>query len=162
MDYINYVLLQGKDVRVLPVENYWLPLTYPWDVLKAQEYFLREADTPSMIDPTASVDGTAFIGSNVVIGPDVVIGEEVELSNCCIYKGAILEGFVRMDGSVLSEGTFVKEGTIVDGNAAANVLLPIAGKGEVAVVPEYKGVFTEKDATVEGFITAPSFVVKGV
>lgn len=158
VDYVNYLLKIGEEVEVLPVGEYWLPVTYPWDVLHAQEHFLKEADVKQVIHPSAKIDTTAYIGNNVYIGPNVIIGPEVEVANSCLYADVEVGAYCRIEGSVLSEGTKIEEGTIIDGSEEQNVMLPIAGGEPIKVDPHFKGVFSDKHTSVSGYITSPLFL----
>jgi len=160
VDYINYLLQHQHKVELLPVEEYWYPMTYPWDVLVAQEDLLRRADIKQRIHDSADIDSTAYIGNNVVIGENCKVGPNVELENSCLFEGVTIEANVRITDSVLAENTVVKEDTIIDGTSTETVMLPIKGGDMVEVAPAFKGVASEAGSTISGFHMEPAFITK--
>lgn len=160
VEYINLLLRDGEEVKVQKMEGYWLPITYPWDILKAQRYLLEKGDVRNIIPVSAEIHSTAYIGQNVVLGEHCVIGENVELENVCLFNHVKIDANSRVHGSVIAQNVHILETTIVDGADAKEISLPIGGKEHVAITPEYKGIFTEPHLEISGFYLEPAFIVK--
>lgn len=160
VEYINRLLRDGEEIQLHQMQGYWLPITYPWDILKAQRYLLEKGDVRNIIPVSAELHPTAFIGQNVVIGEHCVIGENVELEDVCLFDHVIIDANSRLHGSVIGENVHITETTIVDGANAENITLPISGKAHIPITPEYKGIFTESNIEVSGFYVEPTFIIK--
>lgn len=156
-DYVNALIADKKDISLVTVEDYWLPITYPWDVLVAQRWFLSNADVAYRVDPTAKVDGSAFLGKNVYIGKNCVIEEEVELENVCLLEGTHVGAYSRIHASVLAPRTQVAPETFVTPHEGTHEL-PVAGKDPVAMTPPYGGMFTAPETQVSGYVEGPVFL----
>lgn len=160
IEYINLLLRDGEEVFVIPMKEYWLPITYPWDILNAQRTLLERGDVRNIIPTDAVLHSTAVIGQNVVLGAYCEIGENVELENVCLMDGVKIGNHVRLEGCVIGKNCRVKDDTIADGMAAEVCMLPIAGQDLVEIDPPYKGIFTEEDMDIEGFYLTPTFLTK--
>lgn len=156
-DYVNSLIADAKDVGLVTVEGYWLPITYPWDVLLAQRYFLSKADIAWRVDPSAQIDGSAFLGKNVYVGKNCVIENDVELEDVCLMDGSYVGAFSHLQGSVLASGTKVAADTHVVLHEGSHEL-PVAGKDPVAVTPPFTGIFTAPGVEVSGFVDGPVFL----
>lgn len=157
VDYINYLFDQKADFALTEVKGYWLPVTYPWDVLVAQRYFLSRADVAYRVDPSAEVDGTAYLGKNVYVGKGCRVGAEVELENVCLMEGVSVGDYVRLHDTVMGPGSTVTEGTLVTAHPGEH-MLPIAGKEAVPVTPQFSGAFVASGEHLSGFVDGPIFI----
>ncbi len=160
VDFVNYLIEKHASLEVIPLDEYWHPVSYPWDILRIQAFFLEQADTKYRVDKTAEVDDTAFIGNNVVIGANCKVGGGVELENVCLFEGVTIEDHARVADSVIAEHVHVKEGVIIDGSSCECASLPIGGKEEMEVDLPYKGVFCESGVEIEGYHLEPRFITK--
>lgn len=160
VEYINRLLRDGEEVTLTQMEGYWLPITYPWDILKAQRHLLEKGDVRNIIPVSAELHPTAYIGQNVVLGEHCVIGENVELEDVCLFNNVKVDANSRLHGSVISHNVHITEATVVDGEKAENTMLPIGGKAHVAINPEYKGIFTESNIEISGFYLEPTFIIR--
>lgn len=156
VEYINALIAKGEDITLVTVEGYWLPITYPWDILHAQRYFLETADIAWRIDPSAQVDGSAFIGKNVYIGKNCVVEADVELEDVCLLEDVYIGTFSRIHASVLAPGTKVEAETLVTPKEGKHALR-IADKDPVEISPTYCGAFTASHTTLSGYVEGPSF-----
>lgn len=156
-DFVNYLIGKGQEVGLITVEGYWLPITYPWDVLSAQRYFLSKADIAWRLDPTADVPSSVVLGKNVYVGKNCVIEEEVELEDVCLMDGVHVGAYSRIHGSVIGSNSRVAPDTLVTPHDGAHDL-PVANKAPVSVTPAYGGIFTAPDASIEGFIDGPQLL----
>jgi len=157
VEYINYLFSEGQEFALSEVQGYWLPVTYPWDVLVAQRYFMSQADIAYRVDPSAEVDDSVFLGKNVYVGKGCRIGAEVELENVFLMDGVHVGDYVRLHDCVLAPGVTVKSDTLVTPKAGEH-LLPIAAKEPVLITPQFSGAFVANNETLEGYVDGPIFI----
>ncbi|HII72203.1 TPA: NTP transferase domain-containing protein, partial [Candidatus Woesearchaeota archaeon] len=63
-------LIKTDKVFCQKVEDYWIPITYPWNLLEANVFFLRrieESRIDGVVEPGAVIKGTVVIGKGTVI-----------------------------------------------------------------------------------------------
>ncbi|MHA1232295.1 MAG: bifunctional sugar-1-phosphate nucleotidylyltransferase/acetyltransferase [Candidatus Helarchaeota archaeon] len=98
---IQEIIDNKGDVYASVWEKEWIEITYPWDILKANQYIMDRGlfKTGSYVDNTArissisKVEGPVFIGKNVIIRP-----------------GAVVQGpCIIQDGSIIGTNALVRE-----------------------------------------------------
>ncbi|MHC1578230.1 MAG: bifunctional sugar-1-phosphate nucleotidylyltransferase/acetyltransferase [Dehalococcoidia bacterium] len=64
-------------VKVVPYDDFWAPIKYPWHIFKVMEYFLNNAQpyiAPSArVSESATVEGKVILGDNVKVLENAVI-----------------------------------------------------------------------------------------
>ncbi|MFH0847494.1 MAG: bifunctional sugar-1-phosphate nucleotidylyltransferase/acetyltransferase [Chloroflexota bacterium] len=94
-DSIQIMIDEGTPVTYRKA-SYWLDLSYPWDLLTANEALLNELKPEklgkieagvSIIEPVAIGKGTQIRSGTYIIGP-VVIGEDCEIGPNCYIRPA--------------------------------------------------------------------------
>ena len=114
-------LSKQEDFHVYPAKDYWFPLTYPWSLLSANEYFIskiKKSVIKGKVEKGVTIKGFAIVGKNTVLkagtyieGP-VVIGESCELGpNCYLRKGTTLGDGCKIGQSVEIKNTIVLDNT---------------------------------------------------
>ncbi|HLC20052.1 MAG TPA: bifunctional sugar-1-phosphate nucleotidylyltransferase/acetyltransferase [Candidatus Nanoarchaeia archaeon] len=114
-DYMR-ALLGTKQVHAVQVQDYWIPIRYPWDLLGAQEILLDGIKTSiqgtvernvvvkgplvlgknSVIKSGTYIEGPVVIGENCVVGPHAYIrgassiGDNCKVGHCTELKNSIL------------------------------------------------------------------------
>jgi UDP-N-acetylglucosamine diphosphorylase / glucose-1-phosphate thymidylyltransferase / UDP-N-acetylgalactosamine diphosphorylase / glucosamine-1-phosphate N-acetyltransferase / galactosamine-1-phosphate N-acetyltransferase len=98
----------GHNVGCIESKDYWLTLTFPWDLLDANEFFLKrllgdkdeegKQQILGTVEKNATIKGPVFIGENTVVkagsyieGP-VMIGE-----NCVIGPNCYIRSYTTLD-----------------------------------------------------------------
>lgn len=111
-DFLNKI----DEVKVERVEKYWLPISYPWNILDAQEVLLEniESDIQGDIEKGATLKGEVIVGAGTVIksgayieGP-VVIGKDCVIGPNCYIRSGTCVG----DGSKIGNAVDVKNTSI--------------------------------------------------
>ncbi len=88
------------DVFVEKVQDYWIPVGYPWHIIEANEFFVNKIkgqNIKGIIEDNVIIKGEVVIGEGSVLksgtyieGP-VIIGDNCEIGpNCYLRKGVIL------------------------------------------------------------------------
>ena len=120
-DALNLFAKEEK-VKVLSVENYWIPVGYPWHILDAHEMLIEEVDfvvegeveegvkingklklgKNSIIKSGCYLEGEIIIGDNCIVGPNAYIRGTTVIGNGC-RVGA----FCEVKNSILFENSFI-------------------------------------------------------
>ncbi len=118
-DSLNLMIAGGQEVAARPLGR-WLDLSYPWDLLAANETLLgrMQAENLGEIEDGATVKGAVSIGKNTVIrsgayvvGP-VSIGEGCEVGPNCYIRPCTAIG----DGCHIGSAVEVKNCIIMSGS----------------------------------------------
>jgi len=113
-------MLIGKtDVHAFPLEEEWIDVGRPWDLLKANEILLRglKETVAGEIDKAATVEGPVSLGkgSRILAGANVrgptVVGENSEIGPNCLIRPSTSIGSRCKVGN----GSEVKNSIIMDG-----------------------------------------------
>jgi UDP-N-acetylglucosamine diphosphorylase/glucosamine-1-phosphate N-acetyltransferase len=130
-------ILAGKKDGLHYVEiKSWLDLSYPWDLLKANEAMMAglEAQNLGEVEPNVTLKGAVAIGKNTVVksgayivGP-VIIGEGCEIGpncyirpsttigdNCHIGAAAEVKNSIIMNGTKIPHLNYVGDSVIGEG-----------------------------------------------
>ena len=115
-------LAKNKNVYCEKVDDYWLPITYPWNYLEANVFMvekMKKSQILGKIEPNVTIKGNVFVGEGTLIkagtyieGP-AYIGNDCEIGpNAFIRKDTIIMDMVRTRAeivdSVLMEGVTAK------------------------------------------------------
>ncbi|MDR7664719.1 sugar phosphate nucleotidyltransferase [Methanosarcina sp. Z-7115] len=121
-DSIQMLIDSGAAVGYSPLESRWIDIGYPWDLLKANEYLLKDLKgmCEGTVEPNATIKGEVVIGKGTLIrngsyieGP-VVIGENCDLGpNCFIRPSTAIGNHVRVGNAVEIKNTIIMEDTHV-------------------------------------------------
>lgn len=111
-------LAKAKRIDVERVSNYWFPIAYPWDILNANEFFLKgiKESLEGKIENNVTIKGSVIIGKGTLVksgayieGP-VVIGENCIIGPNCYIRASTSIG----NGCGICNGTEVKNSVIGD------------------------------------------------
>ncbi|MDQ1276800.1 MAG: UDP-N-acetylglucosamine diphosphorylase / glucose-phosphate thymidylyltransferase [Euryarchaeota archaeon] len=119
-DSIQMLIDSEAPVGYSPLEDSWIDIGYPWDLLKANEYLLKalKGSCQGTVEPNVTIKGEVAIGKGSLIrsgayieGP-VVIGENCDIGpNCFIRPSTALGNRVRIGNAVEVKNKIVMEGT---------------------------------------------------
>ncbi|OGE30503.1 hypothetical protein A2631_00265 [Candidatus Daviesbacteria bacterium RIFCSPHIGHO2_01_FULL_44_29] len=124
-EFTDMLSLFAKDnpVEVIQVESGWIPLSYPWDILKANKELLSVITTNiegtveagvtvkgelvlgkgSTIKNGAYLEGNFVIGENCIIGPNCFLKEYASIGNDCVIGNA-----VEITRSIIGNKTYIR------------------------------------------------------
>ncbi|MDD3190742.1 MAG: sugar phosphate nucleotidyltransferase [Candidatus Pacebacteria bacterium] len=98
------LLAKRKDITVVPIKDFWLPTTYPWSMLKANNFLLQRIKTDlsrkSKIEKGVTIKGQVVVGDNTVIKSGVYIEGPVIIGAKC----------------VIGPNTYLRAGTVIGNN----------------------------------------------
>ncbi|MFH1511595.1 MAG: bifunctional sugar-1-phosphate nucleotidylyltransferase/acetyltransferase [Candidatus Woesearchaeota archaeon] len=105
------MMCKEHDISVETVQDYWLPIGYPWQLLEANVFFLNrisESSIKGTIEENVHIKGTVVVGENTVIksgtyieGP-AWIGKNCEIGpQAYIRKDTILLDNVRTRAEIV-------------------------------------------------------------
>ncbi|MDF1497987.1 MAG: sugar phosphate nucleotidyltransferase [Patescibacteria group bacterium] len=123
-----YNLMAKKEkINIVQVEDYWLPISYPWNIIEANEFILNriksKINKKTNIEKGAILKGKIIIGKNTIIksgsyleGP-VMIGE-----NCVIGPNCYLRAFTVIgNNSHIGQAVEIKNSIIGDNTNVAHL-----------------------------------------
>lgn len=133
------------------VKDYWIPVTYAWNLLEANEFFLnrlKKSEIKGIVEERATVkgnivlgkgsiikngayiEGPVVIGENTIVGPncyiraDTTIGDDCKIGNAVEIKNSIVGNHVNVCHlSYLGDSVMGDNINIGAGTVAANVRL---------------------------------------
>jgi bifunctional UDP-N-acetylglucosamine pyrophosphorylase/glucosamine-1-phosphate N-acetyltransferase len=117
-------LMETRDVRVLAYGGTWVPIKYPWDVLRATELLLvqltKDGTPPpgagTFVHPTATVGGPVLLGERVrVLAGAAINGPAIVGDDTVIGNGALVRGSIIGRGCTVGYGTEVARSYLGDG-----------------------------------------------
>lgn len=117
---LQLLINDGADVGYVTMEDKWLDIGRPWDMLDANEYYLSVM-TPTVlgeIEPLATLKGNVSVGEGTIIrngayivGP-VLIGRDCDIGpNCYIRPGTSIGNNVRIGNAVEVKNSIIMNGT---------------------------------------------------
>jgi NDP-sugar pyrophosphorylase family protein len=110
----------GRKIKVVPYDDFWAPIKYPWHIFKVMEYFLDNAQpfiAPSTrISEKATIEGKVILSDNVRVLENAVIRGPVYIGpNSIIGNNALVRDYSHIgSNSVVGYCTEVKHSYIGD------------------------------------------------
>jgi bifunctional UDP-N-acetylglucosamine pyrophosphorylase/glucosamine-1-phosphate N-acetyltransferase len=121
-DSLQMLIDSGAVVGYNLLKDSWIDIGYPWDLLKANEYLLKnlKGSCEGIVEPNATIKGKVVIGKGTLVrngsyieGP-VVIGENCDIGpNCFIRPSTAIGNHVRVGNAVEIKNTIIMEDTHV-------------------------------------------------
>lgn len=121
-DSIQMLIDSGAPVGYRTLAAEWIDIGYPWDLLKATEYILKDlkGKCEGIVEPNVTLKGEISIGEGSLIrsgsyieGP-VVIGKDCDIGpNCFIRPSTAIGNHIRIGNAVEIKNTIVMEDTHV-------------------------------------------------
>lgn len=132
----NYAA-SGKIFKNVVYKSDWATLKYPWHILDAASFFLKEVSThigeDVSIDPTAKIIGEVYIDDGVkiyenskIVGPcyigkNTIIGNYVLISQSMIGEKSVIGGYTELTRSYIGDNVWTHRSyigdSIIEGNA---------------------------------------------
>ncbi|MBP9816250.1 NTP transferase domain-containing protein [Candidatus Woesebacteria bacterium] len=130
-------LKSGKVFKNVVYKSDWATLKYPWHILDAMSFFLKETKPHIgknvVIDATAKIIGDVYIDDNVkiyeyskIVGPcyigkDTIIGNYVLVNQSMIGQKSVIGGYTELTRSYLGDNVWTHRAyigdSIVEGDA---------------------------------------------
>ena len=117
---LDKMLKAGHKIKVVPYNDFWAPIKYPWHIFKVMEYFLDNAQpyiAPSArVSKKANIEGKVILSDNVKVLENAVIrGPAYIGANSIIGNNALVRDYSHIDSnSVIGYSTEVKHSYIGD------------------------------------------------
>ena len=115
------LLAKEKKIKVVTVEDYWLPITFSWSLLRANEFFLDKIkinqSKKARIEKNVHIKGKIIIGRGTTIKSGVYIEENVRIGdNCIIGPNCYLRGATTIgDSCHIGQAVEIKNSIVGDG-----------------------------------------------
>jgi NDP-sugar pyrophosphorylase family protein len=110
----------GHKIKVIPYDDFWAPIKYPWHIFKVMEYFLDNVQTyiasSAGISEKATIEGKVILSDNVKVLENAVIRGPVYVGpNSIIGNNALVRDYSHIgSNSVIGYSTEVKHSYIGD------------------------------------------------
>jgi len=118
-DSLQLMIDEGRDIGYQEI-SYWLNLSYPWDLLPANEYLLKgiESRTLGEIEGNVVMKGQVSIGKNTIVrSGSYIVGPVVIGQNCDIGPNCYIRPYTSIgDGCHIGSAVEVKNSIIMRGS----------------------------------------------
>ena len=110
----------GYKIKVVPYNDFWAPIKYPWHIFKVVEYFLNNAQpymaSSARVSEKATIEGKVILSDNVKVLENAVIrGPAYIGANSIIGNNALVRDYSHIgSNSVIGYCTEVKHSYIGD------------------------------------------------
>jgi NDP-sugar pyrophosphorylase family protein len=117
---LDNMVKAGHKVKVIPYNDFWAPIKYPWHIFKVMEYFLDNAQpyiaSSARISEKAIIEGKVILSDNVKVLENAVIRGPVYVgANSVIGNNALVRDQSHIgSNSVIGYSTEVKHSYIGD------------------------------------------------
>jgi len=115
---LDNMVKAGHKIKVVPYDDFWAPIKYPWHIFKVMEYFLDNAQpyiAPSVrISEKATIEGKVILDDNVKVLENAVIRGPVYVgANSIIGNNVLVRDYSHISSnSVVGYSTEVKHSYI--------------------------------------------------
>jgi UDP-N-acetylglucosamine diphosphorylase/glucosamine-1-phosphate N-acetyltransferase len=118
---LDNIVREGGKIKVVPYDNFWAAIKYPWHIFPVVRYFLDQSKAG--IAPSAHISSKATIEGKVVIGDNVRVLENAVIrgpayigANSIIGNNALVRDYSHIGADcVVGYSTEVKSSYISDG-----------------------------------------------
>jgi bifunctional UDP-N-acetylglucosamine pyrophosphorylase/glucosamine-1-phosphate N-acetyltransferase len=117
---LDNMVKAGHKIKVIPYNDFWAPIKYPWHIFKVMEYFLDNAQpyiaSSARISEKANIEGKVILSDNVKVLENAVIRGPVYIgANSIIGNNALVRDYSHIgSNSVIGYSTEVKHSYIGD------------------------------------------------
>jgi UDP-N-acetylglucosamine diphosphorylase / glucose-1-phosphate thymidylyltransferase / UDP-N-acetylgalactosamine diphosphorylase / glucosamine-1-phosphate N-acetyltransferase / galactosamine-1-phosphate N-acetyltransferase len=117
---LDKMVKAGHKIKVIPYNDFWAPIKYPWHIFKVMEYFLDNAQpyiaSSARISEKANIEGKVILSDNVKVLENAVIrGPAYIGANSIIGNNALVRDYSHIgSNSVIGYSTEVKHSYIGD------------------------------------------------
>jgi NDP-sugar pyrophosphorylase family protein len=117
---LDNMVKAGHKIKVVPYNDFWAPIKYPWHIFKVMEYFLNNAQpyiaSSARISDKATIEGKVILSHNVKVLENAVIRGPVYIgANSIIGNNALVRDYTHIGAnSVIGYSTEVKHSYIGD------------------------------------------------
>ncbi len=121
------LLAKDRKIKVITVKDYWLPITYPWSLLEANKYLLKNPSSPffqrGKIEEGVRINGQLTVGaetvvkSGVYIEGNIIVGKNCKIGPNCYLRGTVVIG----DNCRIGQAVEIKSSVVGDNTNIAHL-----------------------------------------
>lgn len=121
------LLAKEKKIIVVTASNYWLPITFPWNLLEANEFLLSKIKTKknkkAQIEKNVQIKGNLIVGAGTIIKSGVYIEGNIKIgNNCVIGPNCYLRGATTIGNDChVGQAVEIKNSIIGDNTSVAHL-----------------------------------------
>jgi len=119
-DSIQMLIDQGESLKIFKIEDFWLDIGKPWDLLEANQYFLNrfELVNSGIIEKNVQIlgkvgigEGTRIRSGSYLVGP-LIIGQNADIGpNCYIRDSCCIGNNVRIGNACEIKNSIIFDDT---------------------------------------------------
>jgi glucose-1-phosphate thymidylyltransferase long form len=113
--------------ELLKVADYWLPIAYPWDVLKATAYLVKNEKDVVFVGDGLKKDDLNCSGF-VVVGDNCHIPKSTKLDNCIIFNDVTIGENCEIKNSIIGDFCYLGDNIKIESGSKSNILVKINDK----------------------------------
>jgi len=102
-DAYNF-LAQKEEIKVVSAKDFWLPITFPWSLLRANSFLLQRTKT--------DISKKSKVEKGVIIKGQVIIGEKTVIKSGVYIEGPVVIG----EKCVIGPNAYLRAGTTIGDN----------------------------------------------
>jgi len=111
-------IARKQPFKIIPINGFWLPTGYAWDLLSHQEFFMKQMSdsvVAGRVEPGATVQGLLQVGEGTTIKAGTYIEGPVIIGrNCTIGPNCYLRGCTSIGDNVrIGQGVEIKNSIIL-------------------------------------------------
>lgn len=123
VDYIKFLNEDNLKINYEIVNQYWIPITYAWNLLDANDFFLSKikSKNSAIIEENVTIKGEVIIGKDTLVksgsyieGPAIIGNDCVIGPNCYIRKNSTIGNFSKIGNAVEIKNTIIGERTNIN------------------------------------------------
>ncbi len=117
---LDNMVKKGRKIKVVPYDDFWAPIKYPWHIFNVMEYFLDNAQpytaSSARVSEKATIEGKVILSDNVKVLENAVIRGPVYIgANSIIGNNALVRDHSHIgSNSVIGYCTEVKHSYVGD------------------------------------------------
>jgi bifunctional UDP-N-acetylglucosamine pyrophosphorylase/glucosamine-1-phosphate N-acetyltransferase len=117
---LDNMVKAGHKIKVIPYNDFWAPIKYPWHIFKVMEYFLDNAQphiaSSARVSEKATIEGKVVLSENVRVLENAVLRGPVYIgANSVVGNNALVRDHSHIGAnSVIGYSTEVKHSYIGD------------------------------------------------
>lgn len=121
------LLAKEKKIIVVTASNYWLPITFPWSLLEANEFLLSKIKTKknkkAQIEKNVQIKDNLIVGAGTIIKSGVYIEGNIKIgNNCVIGPNCYLRGATTIGNNChVGQAVEIKNSIIGDNTSVAHL-----------------------------------------
>jgi NDP-sugar pyrophosphorylase family protein len=113
---LDNMVKAGHKIKVVPYDDFWAPIKYPWHIFKVMEYFLDSAQPfqhPTSLNAGRHIASSARISKKATIEGKVILSDNVRVLENAVIRGPVYIGA----NSIIGNNALVRDYSHIGSNS---------------------------------------------